>query len=212
MAITDYASLQTAVLNWLNRSGDADATTRVVEWISLAEDELKASLATMPLRQGEANDTAFAVSSEYITLPTGMLKVRGFVLNGLPPQPLDYASPNVIDRYVLVTGTVGKPKFYATQGNQFRMIPAPDSAYTATLNYQALAPLSVSNTTNWLLTAHPKIYLCATLAEADRYYRDADAYAADTALWKRLFASAYEADGPSSTGNAMRIRTDGGTP
>lgn len=212
MAITDYASLQSGVIAWLNRTGDADATANVATWIQLAEDEIFSELATSPLRQGEQNNQAFAISTEYTALPSGFLRARDITIQGSPPQELDYITPSSVNRLGILTGSVGKPQKYTIQGNQLRVIPAPDSAYTATFNYQALAALSGSNTTNWLLTLHPKIYLFATLAEADRYYRDPDGFTADTSIWKGLFAKAFAADGPSAAGGSLQMRTDNGNP
>lgn len=212
MAITDYATLQTAVLNWLNRSADADAIARCPEWIQLAEDELRTSLATNALREGETNNQAFSLAAEYTALPAGFIRSRGLTIQGQPDLPLDYVSPLTVDRYALLTGANGKPKKYTVQGNQLRLIPAPDATYTAVFSYQALASLSVSNTTNWLLTNYPKIYLFATLAEADRYYRDAEGGAADVALWNDLISKAFAAQGGSASGAALQMRPDNGSP
>lgn len=212
MAITDYTSLQTAILAWLNRTGDTDAAAQVTTWIQLGEEELITELAQSPLRQCETVNASYTISSEYQALPTGFLNVRELVIQGTTPKELNYIAPNTVDRYSYLTGTQSKPDFYTIQGNQLRFISAPDASYTATFSYQNLSALSAINTTNALLTAHPKIYLNAALAEADMYYRDADAYQARTGVWKTLFATAYSADGPSSSASALQMRTDNGSP
>ena len=210
MAITTYAELQTGVLNWLNRSGDTDATTRAPEWISLAEDEIKVALGASPLRQGETKDAAFSVSAEYVALPSGFLRARNFIIQGSPNVELDFTAPNVADRNANPVN--GKPKKYTIQGNQLRFIPPPDATYTGTFSYQALPVLSVSNTTNWLLTAHPKIYLYAALAEAAAYYQDVAGYTGYSTVWNNLFSASFTADGPSAAGSVMRMQTDMGHP
>jgi len=61
-------------------------------------------------------------------------------------------------------------------GDEFQYYPSPDASYTATLTYYARIPaLSVSATTNWLLTAHPDAYLYGALLQAAPYLRDNDA-------------------------------------
>lgn len=212
MSITDYASLQTNALNWLNRVGDADATGIVSTWIQLAEDELIAYLGTSPLRQGEIVNATYAITSEYQAVPTGLIQVRNIVIQGTTPKELNFIPPQTVDRYTYLTGQQSKPDFYTIQGNQLRFISPPDASYVSTFTYQALPALSGSNTTNWLLTNHPKIYLTATLAEADAYYKDYDSYQARTMAWKALFDKIYAGSGPSASGSALQMRTDNGNP
>jgi hypothetical protein len=213
MTIDTYANLQTAVLNWINRSGDSDAVSRCPEWITLAEGEIIAELSSKPLRQGETSNPAYTISSEYQALPSGFLRMRGNILiSGSPNTYIEYDAPENINRRGLMNGVNGKPKIFTIQGNQFRFSPVPDSSYTATLNYQALPVLSSSNTTNWLLTAYPGIYLHAALAQADRYYRDVPGFQADDGIWRNLFANAFTADGPSANASSLQMRTDNGNP
>lgn len=212
MAITDYTSLQSAILNWINRPNDADAILRCPEWIQLAEDEIKSELSKSPLRQCEVNDTAFIITNEYTALPDGLLRVRDIAIQGERAVALKYITPESVNRLGNLTSQVAKPEMYTIQGNQLRVIPTPDSSYTATFNYQALTSLSASNQTNNLLTNHPKIYLFAALTEAARYYRDLDGANVADSSWRNLFASAYAADGQSAAAGSLQMRTDNGNP
>jgi hypothetical protein len=71
--------------------------------------------------------------------------------------------------------------------------------------------LSNSNTTNWLLTAHPKLYYIAALAEAYAYYDDGDKWMAAQQDRDRLLSAIYTSDGSDQQGVNMRVRVDNGT-
>ena len=66
MALTSYATLQTAIKNALHRS---DLDTAIPDFITLAEDKLNKRLR---LRGMETRATA-SISSEYVALPSGFL-------------------------------------------------------------------------------------------------------------------------------------------
>jgi hypothetical protein len=58
-------------------------------------------------------------------------------------------------------------------GDTFQLVPTPDASYTVELTYYSKIPaLSDSNTTNWLLTNSPDVYLYGSLLEAAPYLDD----------------------------------------
>lgn len=209
--ITSYATLQTAILNWLGRSSDTDAVTRAPEWIQMAEDELRLNMNRLMLRQGETKDISFSISTEYTALPSGFIRQRYLRLEGNPPQALDYINPQTIERFTLLTGQTGKPKVFTIQGNQVRVIPAPDATYSCTFGYWTLPSLSVTDP-NWLLTAHPKLYLKAALAEAYDYYADDENEQGSRMEVERLLDRLCTVDSSDAQGSALKMRVDGGTP
>lgn len=167
MAITTYAELLTAIDNWTHR---ADLTSRAPEFIALFEAKVNRLLKT---RDMETKDTSFSIASEYVTVPTGLAHVRQFYLNTSPKQVLELMPGDLQGTYF--GSSTGRPRFYEIVGNEFRFGPAPDGTYTATIVYsKAITGLSGSNTTNWLLTSHPDLYLYGTLAEAAIFAKDAD--------------------------------------
>lgn len=212
MSITDYASLQTAVLSYLNRSGDADAVAQAPLWIQLAEDELRLNMNRLMVRQGETRDTSVTISTEYTALPSGFIRQRYLRLEGNPPQFLDYVAPQAVERWTNLTGQAAQPKLFTIQGNQLRVIPAPDASYATTFGYYTLPSLSNGTTTNWLITAHPKIYLKASLAEAFEYYRDDDGAMKQRLDMDRLLTQLSTVDGSDAQGSALRIRVDSSGP
>lgn len=213
MAFDTYANLQLEVLAKLLRLQDTDAVTRVPSWITLAEDSLGTVFNRLMVRQGETVDSAFSISSEYTALPSGFFRMRSNpVLTSVSPvQVLDYVAPTVADLWDPYVNA-GQPRLHTIQGNQLRVYPPPSTTYTAKLTYFALPPLSVSNASNWLLVAHPKLYYKATLAEAYDYYDDAAAREAAAAERDSMIAEIYATDGSDQQGTRMKVRVNGGTP
>lgn len=212
MTISSYSDLQTAVLNYLVRVNDTDAQTRVLEWIVLAEDELRMDMAKLMLTAGETNDTAFSIGSEYVALPTGFIRARSIRINGNTTRALNYLPPQVMERRTDLTSSSAEPFFYTIQGGQLRFLAAPDTTYTATFAYYALAALTSPAPTNWLLLAHPKIYLRAVLTEAYEYYEDYDKAQVSRADVARLLAKVETTEGQGQAASALQMRPNGSTP
>lgn len=157
MSISTYAELQTACANWLSR---VDLTSRIPEFITLAEAKLQRNLR---VRQMETRVTASA--TEWMSLPTDYLEMRNVKLNTTPKTELKLIDPGFADANY--TNATDRPLYYAIEGNQIRLVPAPDSTYTVEMIYfKRLPVLSASNTTNWLLDTAPDVYLYGTLMEA----------------------------------------------
>lgn len=213
MSFDTYANLQTEILAKLNRVNDSDAVTRCPGWITLAEDELRMALTRLMVRQGETLDTNFSISSEYTALPSGYYRMRSNpVLTSVSPvQSLEYVTPTVADTWDPYQ-SADKPKMWTIQNNQLRVAPPPDTTYTAKLSYFALPSLSVSQTSNWLLAAHPKLYFKAALVEAYDYYDNELARGAAESERDRMLSAVYTSDGSDQQGTRMRIRVNGSTP
>lgn len=213
MSFDTYANLQVEILAKLNRASDTDAVTRCPSWITLAEDEMRMALTRLMVRQGEVVDTAFSISSEYTALPTGFFRMRSnpVLTSNTPVKILDYVAPTVADRWDPYA-SANTPALWTIQQNKLRVFPPPNTTYTAKLTYFSLPSLSVSNTSNWLLTAHPKIYFKAALAEAYDYYDDAEARDTAQADRDRMLSAIYTSDGSDQQGTRLRMRPDGGTP
>jgi len=206
MALDNYAGLKDTVLAYIIRDGEADAMAKCVDWITLAEDTLRLKFNRIRSRYGETKDDAFAISASYTNLPTGFIRMRKVMLNYSSPSELDYISPQVADREYSLTSVNGKPRYYTVVGNQLRVMPTPESAYTATILYYSLPSLSESAPTNWLLTRHPKIYLTAVLAEAHCYYKDYEGEQAKAAQLDSMLEEMRVTDDSAEQGGNMRMR------
>lgn len=158
MTIATYGDLKTAIANWTHRSESED---RVAEFIALAEAKINRGLR---VRQMETALAATAVSSALITRPTDMVAAKALwsTSNGNPPVEQKSLE------YVLNNGSDGSiPNYYAWDRTYLRF--NTDAGEVEGVYYASVPALSTTATTNWLLTAHPDLYLMASLAEFGRY-------------------------------------------
>lgn len=168
MAITTYAQLQTAIAGWLHRD---DLTTTIPDFITLCEARLNDKLI---LRDMETESTLTGVvSRNYIALPTGFVSpIALWIIIDSERLKLDPASPQELP----YDTTNSQPKFWAIDGANVRFDCPLGSAYSVPFRYVKASNLSESNTTNYLLTKRPDVYLSGCLAEAARYTRDSDLF------------------------------------
>ena len=199
MALTTYAELKTSVGDWLNRS---DLTTAIPDFISLAEAQIERNLRT---RQMIVRSTA-SLTTEYSAVPDDFLEAKTFKLDTNPPTPMQFETIDSMDNLSTVYTASGKPAYFSVVGGQFRFVPTPDTTYTGELTYYAkLSKLSASNTTNWLLTAAPDIYLYGALMQAAPYLQDDARITVWAALYKNGLEELKLADDRSSTSGGVLI-------
>lgn len=199
MAITDYASLQSTVANWLHRS---DLTAQIPDFIALAESKLSCDLDA---RSMDARTTLATVAGNaYLALPSDMLEMRRLVVQTDPAIVLKYATPDQISADYPLSLT-GRPSVFAVIGGQAQLAPVPDSAYSIELTYQQRIPaLSNSNTTNWLLTGFPNAYLYGALCAAQPYIVNDSRLPIFQALYQEAVQGINGIDWYS--GSTMRVR------
>ena len=164
MSFTSYSDLQTTIAGYLARS---DLTTQIPDFIRLAETRLRRDLRIRQMLKSVTTSTVAADST--VELPSDFLEVRDLVIDGSPPQPLNYASPSAFSRNTR-TWESGKPLDYTVLANDFQLAPIPDAVYTVKMLYFA-APtfLSDTNTSNVFLANTPDVLLYGALLEAEPY-------------------------------------------
>ena len=167
MAISNYSELKAAIADWLNRS---DLTDSIPDFIVLAETRHKRDFK---IRRMETRVTANTVAdSEFYSLPDNYVAMRNIQLNTDPKTPLEYLTPEQMDR-IHAGSSKGKPKASSIIGNNIQLRPIPDSAYQIEILYfKHFTALSDSNTTNDMLTHHPDAYLYGALVEAEPYLQN----------------------------------------
>jgi len=131
------------------------------------------------------------VDAETEALPSGFLQVRDFyILNGGTKYALKFITPAQMDQ-IKGSSMTGQPSTYTILGDNFRFSPVSDSTYTAYLNYyKEFDPLSDSNTTNYILTNHPAIYLYGSLYHAANFLGGIEPNQA--AQWEKMYQTALE--------------------
>ena len=186
MALNTYSALKTSIANWLNRT---DLTSEISEdFIVLAEKDFNSKLR---IRKMISTDNSFTIDAETEALPTGFLQVRDFyILIGGTKHSLTYITPAQMDQ-IKGGSTTGQPNSFTILGDNFRFAPSPDSSYTGVLNfYKEFDPLSDSNTSNYILTNHPAIYLYGSLYHAANFLGGVEPQRLQQ--WQTMYQTAME--------------------
>ncbi len=162
MAITSYSTLISAVKTYLNRSDISDA--QIKEFISLAEASFNRVLRT----RNQITRSTSDISTQFVSQPTDLLELYNIQLNSNPIVRLEQVSLSKMDELKSASSTTGKPRYFAITGADLEFYPAPDATYEIeVIYYKTIAPLSDSNTDNFLLTNQVDIYLFGTLVQAE---------------------------------------------
>lgn len=175
MSISTYASLQTEIGDVLNR---ADLTTTrsslsldsaVKSFIQRAENKLRRDPRARKLQ-----DREFQVTADDATLPTDFQSLDTLYHNG----PTYFGAVQVVGADELgdklgQLAAGGPPQYAAILDARMRFAPVPAATWNLRMTYWLkITPLADGATTNWLLLAHPDIYLYASLLEAAPYIKD----------------------------------------
>jgi hypothetical protein len=160
MSITTYAELKTAVENWLDHQL---FTNRVPEFIALFE---AAANRRLRVRQMETS-TNLTPSSGAATLPSDYLAWRRVTWTGSTRVELEYVHPSYLQA-AYPSSPTDVPRIFTIEGSILKIRPVDDTALEFDY-YEKIDALSDSATTNWLLTAHPDLYLFGSLVEAELF-------------------------------------------
>lgn len=144
MALASYADLVIEIGNWLNRS---DLGGEIPTLIRLFEARLNRRLRA-PDQEITANQSIISGNNQYPIL-----------------SPIRQVKTVLVDNGV-VDWTIA--------GTTVVIDPIPTTQITLSIiGYATITPLDgVTTTSNWVLSAHPDLYLYGTLTEAAVYLRD----------------------------------------
>lgn len=203
MSIDTYADLQSTIADWLNRQ---DLTAVIPSFISLAEADINRALRDYRM---EKRSTA-QVDAQYSALPIDWLETIRVQIVG-DTSRLELVSDGALaDMRAARNDAGGKPTHYAHTAGGLELFPTPDAEYTIEVVYFAKVPaLSVSATTNWLLSAAPDVYLYGALTQSAPYLKDDQRAPVWAGLYQNAITSlntASERSRYSGTGLRLRIR------
>lgn len=187
--ITDYASLQAHVTDTLNRT---DLDTVVVNFIQQFEQQAKRDIR---LTQ-HVEQSTFLASADGDAMPSDMYRLDAWYHDGATYfGPIGIVGADEVGHLKASYGATGVPQFAALVGDgsggwTARYAPVPDASHTTKITYlRRILSLSDTNTTNYLLTQAPDIYLYGVLAESAPYLKDDNR----VGLWKTLLEERIEA-------------------
>lgn len=199
MALT-YSTLQTQIAGFLNRD---DLTSQIPTFIDMAHGAINRDIRHWQMEK--RSEATF--NERYEPLPTDWLETKRVSISG--KRQLDLLSQSQMLAYREANNnTSGEPRFYTHSSAQIELYPTPDGDYSATLIYMAEVPaLSDSNTTNWLLTDHPDVYIYGSLKHSAPYLQED----ARVQFWNALYDEAVRGINKQSvasmaSGSGLAIR------
>jgi hypothetical protein len=162
--ITNYSTLKSTIADYLNR---ADLTSQIETFIQFAEADLNTRLRCREqIVRAEATSDA-----EFVQLPADWLEAINLHIVG-GQQPLRYVTldeADIINKEQIYTA----PHFYSLMNGAIEIIPEPaDDIDIEMIYYSKITSLSDANTTNWLLTKAPDVYLYGALTHAAPFLMD----------------------------------------
>jgi len=220
MAIGTYSELQTAVANWLDRD---DLTDRIQEFIALAEARMNRILRlSIMLNVDETTlggAAALVGGTREYALPSGYLQMLDFHLRTNPITTLSYLTPENMNR-MWAGSQGGKPLVYTifsdnssgTPIKKVRLGPAPDVAYDYSITFfKKIDALSITNTTEQMLTNNPDVYLYGALMEAEPFLMNDARVQLWATAYRQAITDLQEQDNKDRhSGSTMRVMNTSG--
>jgi hypothetical protein len=198
--ITSYATLQTAIGDYLNR---ADLASFLPNFTQGAEGKLYKSLRI------RAMETALSgtIGSGVLAVPADYVELKYAYVNVAPVRFLQRVPAELMYEQYPVRSGAAYPKFIAREADNFIFGPYPADLAIAGIYYKRLTALSASNTTNWFITNAPNLLLYGSVLEAEPFLGNDPRLP----MWKAMFDYEFKAvqdedRRESSSGSAPRTR------
>jgi hypothetical protein len=172
MSLQTFSDLTAALGNWLQRS---DLAALLPNFVQLFE---ACANRRLRVRQQEAT-LELTPSSGVVALPSDYLAWRRLTWTGNPRRELAYVEPSWLQA-AYPDLPAGIPKVFTIEGGNILAMPLDPSNVALELVYFQQIPSLATNSTNWLMSQHPDLYLFGALTEAQAYTVNAET----AALWK----------------------------
>ena len=201
MSLANYSDLQAGIANWLQRS---DLAAIIPDFVTLFE-----ACANRRLRVRQQEATAeLAPANGVAALPSDYLAWRRLTWTGNPRRELSYVEPSWLQGAYPEQPTDPPAVFTTIEGGSIITMPIDPTAAPLELVYFQKIPSLAGNGVNWLMSAHPDLYLFGALTEAQAYAVNADS----AALWKSRRDELFEEVESAQQSHPGRRRDPPGRP
>jgi hypothetical protein len=183
MSIATYAELQTAIANFLNRD---DLTSVIPDFIALCEAQINRDVRDYRM----IAQTNLTLDGKTESLPADWVEtIRLNITTGETAEVELASRAELAGRRQERADASGRPMLFAHVGTSIELFPTPDGSYTGELTYYQKVPDLATNSTNWLLTAAPDIYLYGSLVHSAPYLHEDNR----AAMWAAMYQASVEA-------------------
>ena len=198
--ISTYDELKTAVANWLHRD---DLTARVPEFIQIGEGVLNRKLRTVDMETRATTTTG--TTSRFIGLPTGFLEMRSMFVQD-PAKELIYLPPDALRSAIISETDTAEPGYFTIK-DEIELNCIPSTALTLEQHYLKKYDIA-TDSTNWLLTNYPELYLHSALAAAVFYIMDDPRLGTIKSLLSEGIAELNRLEARKRGGHMAKLRAD----
>jgi len=195
MTISTYAELKTAIQNWFMDRSDV-VTAAGDDIIAMAEGYFNLNLR---LREMETIVSLTPVSN-VCTIPSTYIEYKRVVEKASVRRALEYITEDATDEYY-PTRASGLSCHFMIVGSDLTALPLSSNDIELTY-YRTIPGLTSLNTTNWLLTKLPNLYLHTCLMYAAEFVKDNDEFAKEASLVGKFVDLLQGADNRGKFGNA----------
>ena len=185
MAITNYSTLQTTIADFLNRD---DLTSVIPTFIQLAEAQLNREIRHYKMEQ-RANGQQSA-GDQWMQIPNDWLETirLHIIAQGTSAVTLTSRAAMADIRAKNEDVSTKTPYYYCHSDSQFELYPTPSEDMEFELLYYQKIPDLATNSTNWLLTDAPDVYLYGALLHSAPYLAED----ARVAVWAQMYSAAVQ--------------------
>jgi hypothetical protein len=168
MALSTYTQLTQSLADWLNR---ADLEQQIPDFVSLAEATLNKVVRSTYMVQ--TSTVSVSSSAQKAAVPADLLEPIYLQVTSTTSSPLEQVSPTqLITLRRARLRNSGTVRFFAVMGRNFEFAPIPSATTSVDVTYYQKIPALASNSTNWLLTNFPDLYLYTSLMHAAPFLKD----------------------------------------
>lgn len=178
--LTNYAGLQLAISDWLARP-DLDAV--IPEFIQLAEAKFKRKFRDVTSLTSQDTTNWLLTAHPDVYLYGALVEAQPYLMNdvrvviwqtALDKSIAEVRLPDTDSNFTNYTGLKFAISDWLDRPDLDNAIPNFIRLAEAKLQrkFVDVTTLTSQNTTNWLLTSHPDVYLYASLVEATPYIKD----------------------------------------
>lgn len=202
MALASYSDLLASVASWMNRT---DLTSVIPDFVTIAESRIARDLRLR--NQLTTGTLTTSASTRAVALPSGWLEFNSVNIDGTPDTLCTFVTNEHLDAKYPEAGFSGKPFVYSIEAGNILFGPTPDAAYTVNVSYFARFDALASDSTNWLLTNHPNIYLSACLAQGCLFTMNGEGAAQWNAVYRSEVAELQKFDDLANhSGSVLRVK------
>lgn len=207
MAINTYATLKSTIADFLDRD---DLTSVIPTFIQLAEAQINRDVRHWKMEKRASGQQSGG--DEYMQIPSDWMETIRFHVTGNGTSPLDLLSRKAMeDKRAGAEDASGTPRYYTHADSQFQLYPTPSAdTNTELLYYAKTDALSDSNTTNWLLSEAPDVYLYGALLHSAPYLAEDERIG----VWAQMYSASVAqlnnaSDNSRMSGSGLTLKIKG---